>query len=126
MSMEDNWMNILLIVILLAVVALSLRRAVRHFRGGGCCGSAGMPRRRKRLRGAVACTVTMELTGLRCSGCRDRVEEVLNRLDGVSARVSLRRSRAVLRCSREPDVQQLRRLVEELGYQVVGTTQKAK
>lgn len=111
--------NVLIIGILLVVVVLAVLRARKHFKGGGCCGSGGnVIRDRKTLTQPVIGEKTLVIQGMSCENCEIRVENALNRLDGVAAHVSFKKKRAVVSYSQMVDEKLLKQTVERLGYQV--------
>jgi copper chaperone len=65
-------------------------------------------------------TITLGISGMTCGGCVRSVGNVLNALDGVvKAEVSLERNSAVV--DYDPGkvrIEQLRRSVEEAGFEV--------
>ena len=65
-------------------------------------------------------TVTLGISGMTCSGCVRSVSKVLNTLDGVvKSEVSLDDRRAVVDYDPgELGVDQLKRAIEEAGYEV--------
>ena len=65
-------------------------------------------------------TVTLEISGMTCGGCVRSVGNVLTALDGVAkAEVSLEQRRAVVDYDPEKvGVEQLKRSVEEAGFEV--------
>lgn len=111
--------NVLIIGILVVVIALSLVHMRKHFRGGGCCGSgSNTVRTKKTLTQPQIGQLTMTIQGMHCENCQARVENALNRLDGVACLVNLRKKTALVRYSREVDREELRQIVEKLGYMV--------
>ena len=65
---------------------------------------------------------TLNISGMTCGGCVRSVSSVLNALDGVAkADVSLDKKCAVVDYdAAKLNVDQLRRAVEEAGYEVAG------
>ena len=59
---------------------------------------------------------TMIIEGMSCSHCSARVEKALNALEGVTARVDLKKKSAFVETDVEDDV--LIKAVEEAGYTV--------
>lgn len=111
--------NYIIIGILLLIVVVAVLRAVKHFRGGGCCGSGSNTIRiRKSLDAPQIGQKTMTIAGMTCQNCEIRVENVLNRLEHVAASVSWKKGRAVVAYSAEVDNDVLRTTVEKLGYKV--------
>jgi copper ion binding protein len=66
--------------------------------------------------------ITIE--GMSCSHCQRRVEEALRALDGVEAKVDLKKKKATVKYSKEIDDSILRKAVEEAGYEVVSVEEK--
>lgn len=111
--------NLVIIVLLVLVVAIALFRTRKHFKGGGCCGSGGnVIRDRKTLTQPAIGEKTLLIQGMSCENCEIRVENALNRLDGVAAHVSFKKKRAVVSYSQMVDEKLLKQTVERLGYQV--------
>lgn len=67
-------------------------------------------------------TATLNISGMTCGGCVRSVTKVLNALDGVvKADVSLDEKRAVVDYdAAKLNLDQLKRAVEEAGYEVAG------
>jgi copper chaperone len=67
-------------------------------------------------------TATLNIKGMTCGGCVRSVSNVLNALDGVAkADVSLDKHQAVVDYdATKLGVEQLRRAVEDAGYEVRG------
>lgn len=66
----------------------------------------------------------MDIKGMTCEHCQARVEKVLNAIDGVEAKVELKKNRAVVNLKKDVSDQTLRNTVTEAGYEVVGITEK--
>lgn len=109
----------LLIVVLLFVVVLALLRFRNHFRGGGCCGSGSRTiRTRKKLTEPAIGEKVLTIEGMHCENCQARVENAIDRLDGVVCQVNLRKKAAHVAYSRPVSDEELRAIVERLGYSV--------
>lgn len=67
-------------------------------------------------------TTTLNISGMTCGGCVRSVSKVLNALDGVvKADVSLDKKCAVVDYdAAKLNVDQLKRAVEEAGYEIAG------
>lgn len=66
----------------------------------------------------------IEIKGMTCEHCQARVEKVLNAIDGVEAKVELKKNRAVVNLKKDVDDQTLRDTVTEAGYQVECISEK--
>ncbi len=60
----------------------------------------------------------VQISGMTCEHCVNCVMRALNKIDGVSANVSLKGKRAVVSYDREIDVNVLKKAVEDAGYTV--------
>ncbi len=66
----------------------------------------------------------IEINGMSCGHCQARVEKVLNEIDGVNAKVELKKNRAIVNLSKEVSDQTLKDAVMEAGYEVGSVTEK--
>ena len=66
----------------------------------------------------------MEIKGMTCEHCQARVEKVLNAIDGVEAKVELKKNRAIVNLKKDVSDQILQSTVTEAGYEVVEITEK--
>ena len=109
--------NASIIAILLVLVVIALLRVRKHFKGG-CCGGSSVVRIKKKLDGPIINRKELVIEGMHCENCAARVENALNRMDGVSCRVNLRKKTAEVSCSAEVSAETLKKAVEELDYRV--------
>lgn len=111
--------NTIIIAILAVVIVLALLRAKKHFRGG-CCGSGSNTiRSKKTLPGPKLGEKILTVEGMHCENCQARVENALNRLDGVVCIVNLRKKTATVSFSTPVTDEQLKAPLEKLGYTVM-------
>lgn len=64
------------------------------------------------------------INGMTCGHCQARVEKVLNGIDGVEAKVELKKNRAVVNLTKDVKDQTLSDVVTEAGYEVVSISEK--
>lgn len=111
--------NIIIIGIVAVIVTVAVMRFGRHFKGGGCCGSAGNTiRDKKTLTDPKIGEKIMTIEGMTCENCEIRVENALNRLEGVVATVNWKKKIATVSYSTEISNEVLKATVEQRGYQV--------
>ena len=60
-----------------------------------------------------------QIEGMTCEHCKNRVENALNRLEGGSAKVNLKKKTAVVSMEKEIEDMQLQKAVEQAGYKVI-------
>lgn len=66
----------------------------------------------------------IEINGMTCGHCQARVEKVLNAIEGVDAKVDLKKKRAVVTLSTSVEDQTLNNAVTEAGYEVISISEK--
>ena len=119
--------NAIVVVILIVVVFFAGKGAVKHLKGeGDCCGGGGSTVKEpdKKLSGPVIKTKVFKIDGMHCENCTNRVKRAVNRIDGVSAKLNLRKKEAVVEYEREVDDAEITGAIEALDYKVVSVTEK--
>lgn len=106
--------------IVIILIIIGIRSSVKHFKGeGGCCGGGSSVKvKRKKLKQVVKQRIVI-IEGMTCEHCQARVESKLNALDGVSARVNLKRKTAVVSMEKEVEDEEIKKAIENAGYEVV-------
>ncbi|BCJ95630.1 hypothetical protein acsn021_31990 [Anaerocolumna cellulosilytica] len=66
----------------------------------------------------------IKIEGMSCGHCQAKVEKVLNALDGVEAKVDLKKKAATVNLHSEVSDTILRDVVTEAGYEVVSIEEK--
>ena len=66
----------------------------------------------------------IEINGMSCGHCQARVEKALNAIEGVEAKVELKKNRAVVNLKSEVAEETLKNAVTEAGYEVVSISDK--
>ena len=111
----------IIVGILSVIIVVAIFRAKKHFKGGGCCGSGSNTiRDKKALTAPKIGEKVMTIEGMSCENCEIRVENALNRLDGVACKLSRKKKSALVSYSEEVSDEQLKATVEKLGYKVTG------
>ena len=115
--------TILIIVILAIIIFFAARSSVKHLKGeGGCCGGGGesfsVPT--KELEGPIIGEKIVSIEGMHCDNCKNSVERAVNRIDGASCTVNLKKNIAVVSYDRELDEESLRRAIEWIDFKVTG------
>ena len=111
--------NYIIVGIVALIVILGVLRARKHFGGGGCCssGSASV-RSGKKLTDPKIGEIVLTVEGMHCENCQNRVEHLVNKLDGVVCRVNLKKKTATVSYSREISPEQIKAIIEKAGYPV--------
>ena len=112
--------DVIIIVILVILIIIGISSTIKHFKGeGGCCGGGSSVKvKRKKLK-QVEKERTVTIEGMTCEHCKARVESRLNELDGVSAKVNLKRKTAVVSMEKDVDDEVIKKAIEDAGYEVL-------
>lgn len=111
--------NYIIVGILLVIIVFAIFHAKKHFSGSGCCGSSSNTiRDKKTLTEPKIGEKVLTIEGMHCENCEIRVENALNRLDGVVCKVNLRKKTATVSYSAEVSDELLKETVEKIGYKV--------
>ena len=113
---------IVLIVIVLLIFAL--KGTLKHFKGESpCCGGgSGLIKteiEEKVLEHPAIGKKTVMVSGMHCDHCVKSVTEAIDKIEGASAKVNLKKEEAVVSYDREIDDDDLKKAVEEAGVKVV-------
>lgn len=112
--------DVVIVGILIILIIIGMRSGVKHIKGeGGCCGGGSSVKvKRKKLKRVVK-QRTVVIEGMTCEHCKARVESRLNELDGVSAKVNLKRKTAVVSMEKEVEDEEIKKAIENVGYEVI-------
>lgn len=112
--MED----FIIILIIAVIVILGFRSALKHFQGkGGCCGASDYKPKRKRLK-KVLYKKTFTVEGMSCKRCKNKVQEVLNDIPNISAKVSLKNKKVTVSYGEKVDDRIIKEKITRAGYTV--------
>lgn len=110
----------IIIGVIIALVAIGFRSTVKHFKGeGGCCGGGDHKPKKKRLKGSKYKKV-FRVDGMHCEHCKNRVEEIVNSIDGIAGKVDLKKGELTVSYARDIDDDVIKAKIEAVGYTVLG------
>ncbi len=115
--------NVIIIAILVILCGTGLSSYIGHVKGkgGGCCGGGeDTVAEEKELDAPKLGEKVIQIEGMHCDNCKNSVERAVNRMDGAMCKVNLKKKLAVVEYSREPDESELKRVIENLGFEVKG------
>lgn len=114
--------DVIILLIILIVLIYGVKGTVKHFKGeGACCGGGSVPVKAKRkvLKKPKIGEKVIQIEGMHCDHCKQSVTSELNKIDGVAAKVELKKNRAVVSFDRPVDDEALRQAVEKAGFKVI-------
>lgn len=116
----------LITIIVLAIIAAVAFIAFKSYRkklAQGCCGAGGgtvdLVEEEKKLEGPVIAEKTVEIKGMTCINCQNRIQKRLNKIDGLSAAVDYKTGKAVLKMDREVPDSLIHTAIVQLDYEVI-------
>ena len=112
--------NVIIIGILAVMIFVGVRSTIKRFKGESSCCGGGSPVKvkKKKLKNIIA-KKTVIINGMTCDHCKNRVERYLNDIEGISATVHLKKKQAIVSMEREVSEEELRKVIEKAGYEVV-------
>ena len=114
-----NTSNLIIILLLAVILFFAVRGTITHLKGEGeCCGGPKEKPIKKKMSGTPQKKLVLSVEGMSCDHCRVRVENALNAMDGVLAKVNLSKQQAKVSLYKEMDEEQLKEAVTKAGYEV--------
>lgn len=112
----------IIVVGLVVICILSVKSYMKKLRNG-CCGSGDGPEKKVKIadknKEHYPYTVSATIDGMVCGNCATRVENALNRMEGVWAKVDLSQKQATI-LSKEPlKEEEIKGAVRQVGYTVM-------
>lgn len=116
--------NIIIILLVVVILACALKGTLKHFKGeSSCCGGGSgtvkTKSEKKKLSGPVIGKKTIKISGMHCEHCVQSVTKAINKIEGASAKVDLKKETAVISYDRELDEAVFVQAIEQAGFQVV-------
>lgn len=108
--------NIIVVAIIVAIVAIGICSTLKHFKGkSGCCGGSTYKPKKKKLKHVIY-EKKFKVDGMHCDHCKNRVEEVVNDIKGVAARVHLKKGELTVLYAEDVADEQIIARIEKAGY----------
>ncbi len=113
-------MSTAIICIILAVLCFfGVRSTIRRTKYG-CCGGGGGEEKKVKVTDKDVShypySSIVEVDGMTCGKCKNRVENAFNSQDGVFASVDLDKRQAVIRMKKQMSGDELKDIVKKAGY----------
>lgn len=108
--------NVVILAVLAALVVWGGWQTVKHFQGqSGCCGGGGYRVKRKKIKN-VRYTKIFTVEGMHCRHCQERVEEVVNDIQGVAGRADLKTGKLTVSYAEPVDDERITAALKRAGY----------
>ena len=109
--------NIIVVLILILILAIALPQTIKHLKGeGDCCGGAQEKPKKKTIQGKPIKKVKLKIQGMHCNNCRVRLENKLNEIDGIVAKVSLGDGSAKLSLYSDVDMEEVLEVIKSQDF----------
>ncbi len=111
----------IVLIILLLIVVIAVKSSAKHIKGqGGCCGGGGgtIAEETVKLEKPVVATKVIHISGMHCDNCKNHVTRQLQKIEGVSCKVNLKKNIAVVEMDHEVSDEELKVTVQRAGYEV--------
>lgn len=111
--------DFIIVIILLIILIPALKSTLSHMKGeGSCCGGSKEKTAKKKLPGKPKKIYTINIEGMHCTNCKNRVEKHLNDIADVVAKVNLLKNNALVRVYGDTSEDQLKHIIEQLDFKV--------
>lgn len=111
--------DFVIVGIIIVAVAIGIVYTVKHFKGeGGCCGGGSYKPKKKKLSN-VLYKKTFHVEGMHCEHCKNRVEEVINDIDGAAGSVNLKTGELTVSYAADISDEVIKAKIERVGYKIV-------
>ena len=112
--------NIIISCIGIILIAVAIKSSIKHLKGeSSCCGGGnGIIATEKKLTGTKIGAKDILIEGMTCINCQKRIQNALNKIDGVAATVSFRKKRAHIEFDKDIADDLLITTIEKAGYTV--------
>lgn len=116
-------MGTAIVLLILFVIAIyALKGMLKHMSGqGDCCrgSSDPFPKRKRKKPAAEATNIyTVKIDGMHCNHCKESVERALEELEGVTARVYLKKGEALVQAVGSLEENMIKEAVKKAGFSV--------
>ena len=118
--MDPMISDLIIFVILALILFFAVKNAIPHFRGeGSCCGGGSKMKLIKPVKlDKVIAEKTVKIDGMVCDHCSGRIQNALNSIEGISAKVIRSKGKAVVKLGRQIGDEELKKIITDLGYHV--------
>lgn len=107
-------------LIVLACLGVAAMHIYKLFKGEtSCCGTEAPRVPEKKLSGPIVGEKVVKISGMTCGNCKNRVEMLLDDIDGAAAQVNLHRNQATVKMTRDVSDDEIKTALAGSGYEVV-------
>ncbi len=118
--------TIIILAILIAICIFAIINSKKHFKGeSGCCGGESVEKTEKTLN-YIADKKKIFISGMHCKNCARKIESAINDVSYLACKVNLKENLAIVTGSQTINEEEIKNIIEKLGYKVVNKIQETK
>ena len=111
--------DILVIIIVTILLTIALKTSMKQFKGeSSCCNHNHQEILKKKLNQPIIARKVVKISGMHCQHCVVTVTNTFNKIDGINAKVHLKKQEAILECDRFVDDNELYNAIKKAGYTI--------
>ncbi|MCR5420386.1 MAG: heavy-metal-associated domain-containing protein [Lachnospiraceae bacterium] len=115
--------DIIIVLILLIILIPAVKSTITHMKGeGSCCGGKKEKVPRKKLPGKPNKIYKLQIEGMHCTNCKNRIEKHLNEIKDVIAKVDLSTNSAKVYVYEDTAEEIIKETIEKLDFKVSSST----
>lgn len=108
----------IVVIVLVVFIVFALKNSIGHFQGtGGCCGSYEKVEKKRML--SVVDRRQVTISGIHCQNCEKKIKNKINQQSHLLCHRISHHKIAYIKSDQENDDEQIKRIIENLGYQVI-------
>lgn len=110
--------DIIIVGVLAVMLVIGISSTIKHFKGkSSCCGGGNTYISKKKLKNIIA-KKTFIVEGMTCENCEARVTRAINDMEGLAAKVNLKKKEVVVSMEKEVADEVIKATIEKAGYEV--------
>ena len=113
--------DIILVLIVIIILIFALKGSMKHFNGEGACCGGNVNNKVKvddKNISHYPYTITVYTEGMKCDGCKLKVENALNAKNGIYATANYHKNIVKVHMKENLSDEIITKVVEEVGYRV--------
>lgn len=119
--MNNKIISVILFIIIAVIFAIAIKIIIKRAKhGSACCGEHIMTEKSKQVKDKnkknYPYSVKLKVTGMTCKNCAIKIENALNELDGIWAKVDKNNNTAFILSKKEINVNELFTIIARAGY----------
>ena len=117
--------SVIAVIILILILVPAVKSTVTHMKGeGDCCGGPKEKAAKNKIDAQKLKELLIDIEGMHCTNCKNRIENHVNELEGVICKVNLNKKQAIVELYQEVDPEEIKQVIEGLDFTVLNIAEK--